>query len=881
MHWRPIATRDAPPLVLAGPIVRRVEAVSVSVWVALSHPDTVRLTVFDTGTVVANNGSGEETVPLGERLHVVVVTATPTGAPLKPGVTYSYVLEFDSIGGTARDNFDAALGGHLGDIVYPGADMGTANALPTFALPPKRLGDVQIVHTSCRKAHGESVDALPVLDGLISAMRVAASTDAEFAMSRPHQLYLTGDQTYSDDVADAMLAMAIDAGGWLMGGHKEAPPPRVGPLAGDWEPGSWFDASAFFGLPKGACYPWLVESGKPHPWPGVHERAMHVYAAGFTVSPPTELLRQERNWRAAFEDPLILKPAKADFANRGIDNNFALAANHIMLLGEFFAMPLLAWSPVLWDEASGGSNLSLPFIDDLDTEAWADTLPQYLPEDVRKKVVAATASLRGFHAGLRAVRRALANVPTYMIFDDHDVTDDWYINREWCDRVLSTPDSLGPRIIRNALIAYAVMQGWGNTPEQFAAGTTQSGRLLLDKLSTAADVGAGLDAGATGSEPTVSDLVGMPSRPLEQVSGAATTTALARSNRALTWHYTWAQEGWPFEVLVLDCRNHRGYPAGSVVPAVLLDDGDGVRPNQFTAQVPGPDHPPGSNMVTLVVVQTPLLGLRVVEGLQETTTVEKVFDRDAESWSISPRAFEGMLARLVAHNPLTVVMSGDVHYAMATTADYDGPRPWGTTSAPKQPLQARIVQLTSSSSHNESGGAFGTRTLHTYTQAATTLSDGEFFGFHEYPVRQLPGGPTGTSRVKVATRAPVVVSLADYVGLFPSGGPLPDWSYRVITRPGQIVNRPPPPPLSLADVVTFGPQLAPLVSPLWHSTDGKNIVGVNNVGLVTFSGSTAADFRVLQSTYWRPEDPTGDTNEPGTVTTFDCPLQFHDLAGPA
>jgi hypothetical protein len=53
------------------------------------------------------------------------------------------------------------------------------------------------------------------------------------------------------------------------------------------------------------------------------------------------------------------------------------------------------------------------------------------------------------------------------------------------------------------------------------------------------------------------------------------------------------------------------------------------------------------------------------------------------------------------------------------------------------------------------------------------------------------------------------------------------------------------------------------------------------VGLVTFSGSTAADFRVLQSTYWRPEDPTGDTNEPGTVTTFDCPLQFHDLAGPA
>jgi hypothetical protein len=878
MHWRPIATRDAPPLVLAGPIVRRVEAVSVSVWVALSHPDTVRLTVFDSGTVVANNGSGEETVALGERLHVVVVSATPTGAPLGPGVTYSYILEFDSIGGTARENFDAALGGHLGDIVYPGADMGTANALPTFALPPKRLGDVQIVHTSCRKAHGESVDALPVLDGLISAMRAGASTDAEFAMNRPHQLYLTGDQTYSDDVADAMLAMAIDAGGWLMGGRKEAPPARVGPLAVGWEPGGWFDASAFFGLPKGACYPWLVENEKPHPWPGVHERAMHVYAAGFTVSPPTELLNRERLWRSEY--PLILKPARADRANRPGDNDFSLAANHIMLLGEFFAMPLLAWSPVLWDEASGGGNLPLPFIDDLDTTGWADILPQYLPEDVRQKVVAATASLRGFHAGLRAVRRVLANIPTYMIFDDHDVTDDWYINREWCDRVLSTPDSLGPRIIRNALIAYAVMQAWGNTPEQFAAGTTQSGRILLERLASATELGAGLDSGATDHGPTVSDLVGMPSHPLEQVSGTATTTALERSDRSLTWHYAWSQDGWPFEVLVLDCRNHRGYPKGRVVPAVLLDDGDGVRPNQFTTQVPEPDHSPGSNLVTLVVVQTPLLGLRVVEGLQETTTVEKVFDRDAESWSISPRGFETLLARLVAHNPLTVVMSGDVHYAMATTADYDGARPWGTASPPKQPLRARIVQLTSSSSHNETGGWKGTRTLHTYSRTATTLSDGVFFGFHEYPVGQPGGGPSGSSRVTLSEGTPVVVPLADYVRLFPLG-PAPDWTYRVVTRPGQIVNRPPSPPLSAVDVAQFGPLLAPLVSPLWHSTDGQNIVGVNNVGLVTFSGSTAADFRVVQSTYWRSEDPTGNTSEPGTITTFDCPLQFHDLAGPA
>ena len=38
---------------------------------------------------------------------------------------------------------------------------------------------------------------------------------------------------------------------------------------------------------------------------------------------------------------------------------------------------------------------------------------------------------RSYHAGLPKVRRLLANVPTYMTFDDHEVTDDWNINGAW------------------------------------------------------------------------------------------------------------------------------------------------------------------------------------------------------------------------------------------------------------------------------------------------------------------------------------------------------------------------------------------------------------------------------------------------------------------
>jgi phosphodiesterase/alkaline phosphatase D-like protein len=56
----------------------------------------------------------------------------------------------------------------------------------------------------------------------------------------------------------------------------------------------------------------------------------------------------------------------------------------------------------------------------------------------------------------------LANVPTYMIFDDHDVTDDWNLTARWRHRVHASP--AGRRIVANALAAYWAFQGWGNDP---------------------------------------------------------------------------------------------------------------------------------------------------------------------------------------------------------------------------------------------------------------------------------------------------------------------------------------------------------------------------------------------------------------------------------
>jgi hypothetical protein len=76
------------PLVLAGPMPRRVEPGAVSVFVACRRPRTVRLSIYR-GTrpdpdrlVHAEDG---RTVPLGRSLHVAVVTARPPTPTPRPG----------------------------------------------------------------------------------------------------------------------------------------------------------------------------------------------------------------------------------------------------------------------------------------------------------------------------------------------------------------------------------------------------------------------------------------------------------------------------------------------------------------------------------------------------------------------------------------------------------------------------------------------------------------------------------------------------------------------------------------------------------------------------------------------------------------------------
>src|SRR3546814_7354309 len=78
---------------------------------------------------------------------------------------------------------------------------------------------------------------------------------------------------------------------------------------------------------------------------------------------------------------------------------------------------------------------------------------------------------------------------TLMIFDDHDITDDWNLSAKWEATAYGHPFSR--RIVGNALVAYMLCQGWGNRPDVF-------GELLDDMqaLMAAPDADHRLDAAA-------------------------------------------------------------------------------------------------------------------------------------------------------------------------------------------------------------------------------------------------------------------------------------------------------------------------------------------------------------------------------------------------
>ncbi|WP_229408736.1 alkaline phosphatase family protein [Massilia yuzhufengensis] len=303
----------------------------------------------------------------------------------------------------------------------------------------------------------------------------------------------------------------------------------------------------------------------------------------------------------------------------------ANAHNHLVTLAEVMAMYLLAWSPVPW-------------------QLVADAPPPALEPRHRERWRRESQALAGFRRDLPQVARLLAHVQTLMIFDDHDITDDWNLSAKWEATAYGHPFSR--RIVGNALIAYMLCQGWGNRPDVFGA--------ALDDLSALADTAAHDDR-------------------LDAALQDALVTRLLAFHR---WDFVVRTKP---TVIVLDTRTRRwrnrrrpGHPSG-------LMDWESLTELQ---------HELLDETAAVIVSPTPMFGVKLIEVVQSVATFAGLaLTVDAENWMAHRGAASSML-NIFRHTRTPgnyVVLSGDVHYSFAYDAEVRdserAPHIWQITSS--------------------------------------------------------------------------------------------------------------------------------------------------------------------------------------------------------
>jgi hypothetical protein len=657
------------PLLLLGPILRRVEPRHVAVFVATHQPANVRVLLYD-GQVDSESPPPElamketHTTRFASGFHAIVVTLDfADAAALLPGHQYSYDVRITPDGDVPQSLKDLKL---LEDTKVPGYGkpdrpegqeveidaIGYAdNRLPSFVTCPASLDELVLAHASCRKPHGDGHPALQWLDSYIDDLHGAIA-------GRPHMLFLTGDQIYADDVAAALLPGLTALGIELLGGVEEVPSP--------------------------------VDNTKS------------LKVNSLTLPPA---FRQRVTARSGFT---------SDWA-----------ASHLIGFGEFLAMYCAAWNPNLWpvlavaDTSDAGLSGGLkddlvkdaqklrpeeeqtaPVVlarptpdapDDVITPLYGGTQPEAdALKEARLEFLGAKGQLDEFRREVSKIRRLLANVPTYMICDDHDVTDDWFMTGEI--RRATTQNLFGRALVRNALAAQTICQAWGNVPQLW--NDDDNHRILLEGIS------AMFPDGWSGG----------PADP-DGVNTVVTTLGLTPTGQPL-FDFSFSVDGPMHKVRVLDTRTRREYDTPKKPPGLLTSAAlDAQLPLQELEQLQE-GHP------LIVVSPAPVFGPPLLSDIGGPILVtkhdlfsiawsesERALDEevtglpfgtpaglqyyDVEFWGAHPPAFERLLERLSRH-PRVIVLGGDVHYGAAYAMDWTGD---GRAS--------KIVHFTSSAAKND------------------------------------------------------------------------------------------------------------------------------------------------------------------------------------
>ena len=177
-----------------------------------------------------------------------------------------------------------------------------------------------------------------------------------------------------------------------------------------------------------------------------------------------KLLKDEQLLETEVEKPYKFGSRGYLLKELGLEKLSHHADNHVIKFSEFAALYCLSWNSDIW------SSDWLQNAEKLQTEKAYFTCKGESPKSksVKKRLTRHAreiASVQNYLKELPAVRRLLANVPTYMIFDDHEVTDDWNITFDWKEKMIDAP--LGSQLLSNGLAAYWLFQAWGNNPKAF------------------------------------------------------------------------------------------------------------------------------------------------------------------------------------------------------------------------------------------------------------------------------------------------------------------------------------------------------------------------------------------------------------------------------
>jgi hypothetical protein len=342
---------------------------------------------------------------------------------------------------------------------------------------------------------------------------------------------------------------------------------------------------------------------------------------------------------------------RGELATQGAGFTSGGAQNQLMAFGEYAALYLVAWNEANWPESFPPFPAEPSPEDASAIEQAAHVAKQVLgavektPEKAYQEMVENLESVR---QRIPAVRRLLANIPTYMIFDDHDTTDDLFLTRKWKEGVWASP--MGRRIVANALAAAWAFQCWGSDPDLYSDS-------FVDAITSHFQQRAADGAAAQAYEQTV-------------------------------WHFPdWCFHipGWP-ATIVMDTRTQRGYD--SEEGAARLVGEEGLRTIARAAARAG--YQRGEPLI--LVSPTPVVGYETVEGMQERVSrYIGPYRFDLESWHANLDGYVSFFQFLISElDPSNVViLAGDVHYGFTISATFT----WQGKTLP-------IVQLTSSALKN-------------------------------------------------------------------------------------------------------------------------------------------------------------------------------------